>query len=225
MHFDLLATGTYASTLDLTTVTKNVTLYYGNVLQMNLAAKRRIPGVDISIPLTECNTNQYPFDELNLELYIDSFTTGGDEVVPLIGVIYGGIQGYTIIPSSTESADIVNLSMKIRRSWTTQAFSVFVIILMWLIGTGAILLTLTFMFLNFPEPPIISVMTALLFALPNIRNSQPDIPAVGVSADFASFFWAMFLVAICEISLMVMFFITKYKKFKDTNKDKKGSKI
>jgi hypothetical protein len=223
MHFDLIAAGTYASLLDSTVITNNVTLYYGNVQQINLVANRRLPGVDISVPLTDCNTNQYPFDHLSLELYIDAHTTVGDVVVPLIGIIYGGIQGYSITPSFIAHVDVIELSMDISRSWTTKAFSMFIIILMWLIGIGALLLTFTFIFFNFVEAPIMIVMTALLFALPNVRNLQPDIPSVGVSADVASFFWAMILVSCCEISLMVIFFINKCKKHLAMKKENKSA--
>jgi hypothetical protein len=38
-------------------------------------------------------------------------------------------------------------------------------------------------------------MTALLFALPAVRNLQPYVPPIGGLTDFLSFFWAEALVA------------------------------
>lgn len=47
------------------------------------------------------------------------------------------------------------------------------------------------------EPPLIAISTALLFALPNVRNSQPGIPSVaGTTSDMVGFFFNLLLVAI-----------------------------
>lgn len=46
------------------------------------------------------------------------------------------------------------------------------------------------------ELPLIAISTALLFALPNVRNSQPGIPPlVGTTSDMVGFFWNLLLLA------------------------------
>jgi Domain of unknown function (DUF4436) len=37
----------------------------------------------------------------------------------------------------------------------------------------------------------------LLFAFYAVRNSQPNVPPIGVYGDFISFFWAETLVGVC----------------------------
>ncbi|KAI8926398.1 hypothetical protein BC831DRAFT_229063 [Entophlyctis helioformis] len=44
-----------------------------------------------------------------------------------------------------------------------------------------------------------AVATALLFALPALRNSQPGAPPIGCTADVAGFFWNMLITGLaCE---------------------------
>lgn len=46
------------------------------------------------------------------------------------------------------------------------------------------------------------LMAALLFALPGVRQVQPDVPPIGVSIDALSFFWNMMLVAIALVLML-----------------------
>jgi Domain of unknown function (DUF4436) len=50
----------------------------------------------------------------------------------------------------------------------------------------------------------------LLFALPPVRNSQPNIPPIGCVADLASFLWCMVLISL-SLVLLIWNYIHKYK--------------
>jgi hypothetical protein len=47
------------------------------------------------------------------------------------------------------------------------------------------------------EVGMFSFLAALLFAFYAVRNSQPNIPPIGVYSDFLAFFWAEVIIALC----------------------------
>jgi hypothetical protein len=53
------------------------------------------------------------------------------------------------------------------------------------------------------EGSFATLLAALLFAFPTVRNTLPGIPPVGVLFDYAAFFWAEALVALSLIILIV----------------------
>lgn len=60
----------------------------------------------------------------------------------------------------------------------------------------------------------------MLFALPNIRSTQPGLPPIGCTADIMGFFWNIFLVAIAGISLLATFvYQSHYSPDTDEKKD------
>jgi hypothetical protein len=47
-----------------------------------------------------------------------------------------------------------------------------------------------------PAPPTVGLSVALLFALPAVRNTQPEVPPIGAAVDVLGFFWNMSLTAL-----------------------------
>jgi hypothetical protein len=47
-----------------------------------------------------------------------------------------------------------------------------------------------------PSAPAIGFAIALLFALPAMRNTQPEVPPIGVAVDVLGFFWNMSIPAL-----------------------------
>jgi hypothetical protein len=92
---------------------------------------------------------------------------------------------------------ILPLYVDFTRSRTTKFYAIFVGTLMWILSLSAFFISVSIWSRGRKvEPPTIAVAGALLFALPQLRNTQPGAPLLGCSADCASFFIAMFLVAI-----------------------------
>jgi hypothetical protein len=57
---------------------------------------------------------------------------------------------------------------------------------MWCLGLGIFVAAMSVWFREKKvELPVIAISTALLFALPNIRNSQPGIPLTGTKSDIS----------------------------------------
>lgn len=121
-------------------------------------------------------------------------------VIPLDVSFYGSIPGYSITATKGEKVvdGVVEGSLQIKRSSTVIAFSIFVAALMWGLSIAVLFLVMSVVLRGRkPELAMFSFMAALLFAYYAVRNSQPNVPPIGVFSDFVSFFWTEALVALC----------------------------
>jgi hypothetical protein len=105
---------------------------------------------------------------------------------------------------------IVNFS--VYRSGTIKGFAIWINIVMWLLGSCMFGMVIDHVYLRPRDPlvPILGVATGLLFALPPLRNSQPDVPPVGSAADALCFFWAQSMTALAAVTLMC-YIVAAYK--------------
>jgi hypothetical protein len=161
-------------------------------------ANKRIATQDTTFSLTECSPNLYPFDNYTVEFNYFRAIQGSKEIEIVLS-IGGSLQGWDLDPKIDKTYDYdlgIVFAVVGARSLTVKFFSVFIQCLLWLITLGAFLMTVTFIHLNFMELPVIALLTTLLFALPNLRNTQPGIPPIGVYADVTGFFWNMVIIAI-----------------------------
>jgi Domain of unknown function (DUF4436) len=130
---------------------------------------------------------------------------GAEEEVPLAVDFYGSIPGMKIeaTKSSDSDDDYVGIDMKIGRSSTVIFFSLFITFLMWGATIVVVLLVLSVLLRGRKiEVGMFSFLSALLFALVAVRNSQPGVPPIGVFSDFISFFWAEVILALCLLTLV-----------------------
>lgn len=233
MYFDFFPLGTYASSLDQSTISKNVTFYVGNMQQVYFIADRRMTGMDISIPMLSCSPNRYPFDEFKVKFFIAAYENESSLEVPLALEISGDVESHFVTINIDKPSHGIDINTIITRSLATKVFSISVMILMWLLAFVVGLITLTFIYMRFTvELPLIIILTGifsinhsvLLVALPNIRNAQPDIPSFTVTADIASFFCCMIIINICQMSLLLKFFETTYRKAMQKKEDVKNHK-
>ena len=174
-----------------------LTVDFDGAQVVTFPAKQRITNQDITFPLSDCDLNAYPFDSYALiESYFDA--KSDDDYYNVTGSISGGILGFEVFKDAQmDEFGYFTFNIRIYRSWTTKFFSGFIFILLWLISLGSMLFTLLFFFFDAVELPIVAITTALLFAMPNVRNTQPGIPGIGCTSDIAGFFWNMMIVALC----------------------------
>ena len=128
-----------------------------------------------------------------------------EEEVPLAVDFYGSIPGMKIEAAKTSDSDdaYVGIDMQIGRSSTVVFFSLFIMALMWGATIAVTLLVLSVLLRGRKiEVGMFSFLSALLFALVAVRNSQPGVPPVGVLSDFASFFWAEVVLAMCLLTIV-----------------------
>jgi hypothetical protein len=131
---------------------------------------------------------------------------GAEEEVPLAVDFYGSIPGMKIEAAKSPDSDddYVGIDMKIGRSSTVIFFSLFITFLMWGATIVVVLLVLSVLLRGRKiEVGMFSFLSALLFALIAVRNSQPGVPPIGVFSDFISFFWAEVILALCLLTLVL----------------------
>ncbi|MBV9217020.1 MAG: DUF4436 family protein [Acidobacteria bacterium] len=120
--------------------------------------------------------------------------------VPLDVSFFGSLPGYKIGVQKEKESDETYVAgdITIQRSGLTVAFSIFVAAVMWGLSLAVLFLVASLIIRGRKvEIAMFSFMAALLFAYYAVRNSQPNIPPIGVYGDFLSFFWAEILVGAC----------------------------
>ncbi|KAF8174597.1 hypothetical protein K438DRAFT_113333 [Mycena galopus ATCC 62051] len=182
---------------------------------VNFNANTVMPVQTIS-QILDGDINRYPFDVYTYAYYIYGFTSPGNDSygtpLPLSIFAFGGIQGFNV---DTSFEDLVGdgsgvaVTFTVSRSPITKVFSILIILVMWCLSGGIFIAAMSVWFRERKvELPLIAISTALLFALPNVRNSQPGIPPVaGTTSDMVGFFWNLLLVAASAFSLIINFII------------------
>lgn len=128
-----------------------------------------------------------------------------NEDVPLAVDFYGSIPGMKIAATKTREStdDYVGIDMVISRSSTVIFFSLFISFLMWGAAIAVLLLVLSILLRGRKiEVGMFSFLSALLFAMVAVRNSQPGVPPIGAFSDFISFFWAEVILALCLMTIL-----------------------
>jgi len=194
--------------------------------QSNLTDVYLLLGAPVSIPLSESSlmldketsfavdgdVNRYPFDRYNAEIPFtatqgDVLKLGrGAKKVDFTIVAYGAMQNWRFAMQFEERQDLplVMLVVNISRSPTTKGFSVFIVILMWMLSLAAVAVTFEVVVRQREaSPPLLGMMVGLLFAMPAVRNTQPSVPPIGTLSDVVGLFFNMALVALSAICSML----------------------
>ena len=122
--------------------------------------------------------------------------------IPMSLDFEGSISGYNITATKGKFTDdsYVNIETRVERAGTVKFFSMFVAGLMWILSIGVLFLMMSVILRGRKiELAMFSFMATLLFAFYAVRNSQPNVPPIGVFSDFASFFWVEMIVAACLV--------------------------
>ena len=110
-----------------------------------------------------------------------------------------GLFSHTDALAPAASGDLPVWSVSFSRPAISRAFPIFIICSFWVI-LGCELM-LYFPWIVYPKkadnPAMITISTALLFALPGIRNILPGSPPYGAVLDLGSFFFAMLTAIFC----------------------------
>jgi len=103
------------------------------------------------------------------------------------------------LPMYTFTADI-------HRAASTKVFSLLVISIMWFVTIAVVLITFQVVVRGREvTAPLIGSFVALLFALPAVRNVQPNVPPIGTLGDIVGLFFNMLIVSACAVILMLLF--------------------
>ncbi len=197
--------------------------------EIDYAKGKRMTPVEAVIPIYEGNAAAYPFDKhkAQVELYLTpgkpaekkeadkpAPQPAGEEAapkkeeaaledIPIDVDWFGSLPGYTITAANSKESDenYVLFEVGLERSNIAVFFSIFVSVLMWLLTIAVLFLMISVLFRGRKaEIAMFSFMAALLFAFYAVRNSQPNVPPIGVLSDFLAFFWAELIVGACLLA-------------------------
>ncbi|CAN5569057.1 hypothetical protein BH10BAC5_BH10BAC5_13150 [soil metagenome] len=197
-------------------LSKDITVYINaaSVKQEFVFQKDKlISPIDVTLSLYDGLASDYPFDKHKADLYFYIETKGGKDSTGQIEDIpvssqtdfLGSVQGYTIDAEKGEKTDDETnvIYIDIERSSSVKFFAYFVFTAMWLLCLIVVFMTLSVIVRRRKiELGMFAFMSAMIFALPSLRNMQPMSPPIGTIMDYTSFFWAEGLVALCLVTLV-----------------------
>jgi len=163
------------------------------------------------------NTISYPFDTYSAGLVFSVQASDTNTSVPLIiANLFGSFQGFVARSTDTSVSYIGataaldnpsgrSLQIDISRSTVVKGFAVLLIIVSWAISLMVIYVTLHgTIFGAIVTPALLTAPASILFALPALRNLQPNVPTFGTYSDVYSFMITEIIVALCFVSLIVV---------------------
>jgi hypothetical protein len=193
-------------------LTKNVVLYTSTVsgeLAHSYRAGTFMDPFESTVPI-EGDTSTYPFFHLQTGIGLLA-STGGDlrsgNGIRVQLRFSSAVAGYRVSPNPAVREGTpdqsVQIVLHVNASWATVVFAVFIMAVMWALALGAVSVAVNLIRRRRKfEGSFATLLAALLFAFPTVRNNLPGIPPVGVLFDYAAFFWAEALVALSLIALL-----------------------
>lgn len=170
---------------------------------------------DVVISMTDGAVTSYPFDKTNANIGFYLATQGvtaaaatqdkpAVEAVESVPVdvnfdLQAAVHGFSIATAAdpASAGPYAAIDLTIQRSKSTLFFSLFVMLLMWILALGAIGIAWRVIVMGTKaELAMCTMLSALLFAFPAVRNLQPSAPPIGALSDFLAFFWCESLVAV-----------------------------
>jgi hypothetical protein len=107
--------------------------------------------------------------------------------------------------------EIQAYDIHIIRTYTIYFFCFFISAVTWGLTILALNIVIDCMFFNREIPPnLLSIGIKMLFAMPTLRRTQPDIPGIGYSIDFLCFIWCEILIGIAAC-MMLYSWLLKWK--------------
>jgi hypothetical protein len=153
----------------------------------------------------------------------ESTDSAGREIADSVAVVeetnfYSSMQGYKIVEvleydSGTGHSDI---DFRIERTGSVRLVSAFVTILMWFITVAMIFVLSSIVIRKRKvEYGMFGFLSAMIFALPALRNIQPFVPTFGCLSDYMAFFWAELTAAVGLIIMIATWLIRKAQKHEE----------
>lgn len=166
---------------------------------------------DVEIPLSDGELLLYPMDRYQAYIEAEAITAGGEHVPVVVefNPRNHALHVAARLSKQSDSGDIV-LQLSLSRLLPIVVFTWF------MAGVAAVLaLTVVLVVVSVmsgrrqPELAMLGWFTALLFALPAVRNNLPGAPPLGALIDYSAFFWAEALVGLSIMVLVGLWFANR----------------
>jgi hypothetical protein len=203
---------------DSITLAKDITIYTNSNSgknEINFSKGKRMNPFEIVVDMYDGTVMDYPYDNFKASVTLqvttpvkDSAGNVENESVPIIKEtnFYSSVGGYRVdqLTEGDSGHGYSDFEMNIVRTRSVSVFVTFVMILMWMITLSVMLVIFSIILRNRKvEYSMFAFLSAMLFALPALRNVQPFVPALGCYSDYVAFFWAEAIVA-ASLILMVL---------------------
>jgi hypothetical protein len=190
---------------DQLTLSQDITIYTNSNSGKNefqFKKGNRISPFEISLDMYDGSIMEYPYDDHMADLSISVVSQEKDSAgniettdVPLMKEVhfYSSLAGYKVTEvKETEGGDgYSDMEFTIERTTSVLMFSTFVMILMWCMTITIILVVSSIVIRKRKvEYSMFAFLSAMIFALPALRNMQPFVPTIGCYSDYLAFFWA-----------------------------------
>ncbi len=173
-----------------------------------LRANQQLAPATIKVDLNGGSIADYPFDRYRADIRFQAFEGTADRPgapVPEQVTVWESLHGYRV--QSADSAPTlpgdVGVVIYLRRTDAVIFFALAAYLAMGVMACSALTVaSLTFLGRRKVEATLMSALSALVFALPALRNALPGEPPHGVRADVAVFLWSE-LAAVLALALFV----------------------
>ncbi|KAJ9054004.1 hypothetical protein DSO57_1019017 [Entomophthora muscae] len=176
--------------------------YYSN----SFNASDIMDPIEITIPFLRGTHYYYPFDLYKAELAIDIMDSRTDTALPIeIDILVSTPSlWFDIFRINNDPDDdievpyednLYKLDIVITRPGFVVIFSVFVVFLMWALSLAVLSMAISITVFSPARPgaPYLGLSLTCLFALPNLRSTQPGVPPLGILIDVIGYFWYAWL--------------------------------
>ncbi|KAF9284767.1 Serine/threonine kinase [Mortierella alpina] len=205
VHFEFTPHGTLAGDDGVLADAISVSLFYTTLTFPEAQIMR---SVDVTMPYMQGATIDYPFDAY--KSYFEILANKEKEQlhkIPVSLTFLGMLQSVEFIPTvRLSNDDLYKIAIEIftRRSPTTIGFSLFIVLIMWLLSIAIGIIAMQVIRKHrTSDEHVLTLGITTLFALPALRETQPGIPSIGCAADVLGFYWNMAIIAISSILILM----------------------
>ena len=162
----------------------------------------------VVVPIDGSQIVRYPFDAYETELVIGAVTPlpdGGSTPLTIDLALDVSLEDFAATATTERHDSAVTVQLDLGRRASVVLWVVFFMVLVWgiALGCGA---TSWFLLIYAKEPPrwVFPFFAAVLFALTNLRSGLPGRPPYGSLVDWASFYWAIVIVAVGLVGMLAL---------------------
>jgi len=203
---------------DSMTLSRDVKFYTNSIsgnTEYSFSKGSMINPFEVTVDMFDGYLMKYPYDKHSAYFNLYVATPGKDSVgnilydeIPIIKEtnFLTSINGYRIdsVQEIEHSGGYTGLLIKMERTYAVKMFAGFIMLIFWLISISIVLVMFSIVVRKRKiDFSMFAFLTAMLFALPALRNMQPFIPSIGCYSDYISFFWAEGIVAIALVVSVV----------------------
>ena len=174
--------------------------------RVEVHARQPAPTTTVELDLHGGNVADYPFDAYHADVWLrctGALPAAARETLPVDLTIWERSLGFRVRTNIEGAGEQERLTFDIRRSRSFMVSAVSAYGAMLVLACGALTIgVLAAARVRRAEPTMVGALSAVVFALPALRNALPGTPPLGVTADVLVLFWAE-LAAVLALAMLI----------------------